>query len=293
MKKTFSLVILFLSTILFVQGQDKSKFQLKLRESFQSEDTKPEPAAFTYTKPNKGKASFLIDAALGLRLVNKPNSGITFFGEYHRNTLIDVEQNTIQGGLAVEWFTNKNFNINDEIKNSKTAIINFNTKYSRDVVAKTHSLQITGEITPLFLRGNHTKALLPNDDHNHIGNAFDLLYFPAVGFEDQYTFQAASDSAKGNVLRAVGKIYISLKPLPKILKSKIELFGDFTERYDLQNSTKYSGRSHPLIQTGINFILFQTDSKFVKIGASFNKGSNPSQGLAEQEYYLICLKVKI
>jgi hypothetical protein len=291
MKKIFPLIILLFEAV-FTQGQSQP-IQLKLRQSFQSEDTKPEPAAFTFTKPKDGKASFLIDAALGLKLINKPTLGITFFGEYHRNTLIATVQNTIQGGLAAEWFTNKNFNINDEPKNSKTAIINFNTKYSRDVVAKTHSVQITGEITPLFLRGIHTKALLPNDDHNHIGNAFDLLYFPAVGFEDQYTFQAANDSAKGNVFRAVGKIYIALKPLPKLLNSRIEFFADFTERYDLQNSTKYTGKSHPLIQTGINCILFQTDNKFAKIGASFNKGANPSQGLRKQEYYLICLKVKI
>ena len=106
----------------------------------------------------------------------------------------------------MEWFTNKNFNINDEFKNRRTAIVNFNAKYSRDVVAKTHSVQITGEITPLFLRLNHKKAFLPNDNHNHIGNAFDISYFPAIGFEEQYIFQAINDSAKGNVFRVVGKI---------------------------------------------------------------------------------------
>ena len=140
---------------------------------------------------------------------------------------------------------------------------------------------------------NNIKEFLPNDNHNHIRSAFDIAYFPAIGFEEQYIFQAINDSAKGNVFRAVGKIYIALRPLPKLLKSKFELFGDFAERYDLQNSTKYIDRSHPLIQTGINFIIFEDEGKFAKIGASFNKGSNPAQGLAKQEYYLISLKVKI
>jgi hypothetical protein len=292
MKKLFFFTLI-VSTAFMAQGQNFSKIQLKLRQSFQSEDTKPEPAALTFTKPSGAKASFLVDGALGLKIVNQPTFGLTFFGEYHRNTLITTPQNTIQGGLAAEWFTNKKFNINDERKNSTTTIINLNTKYSRDVVAKTHSLQFAGEITPLFLRKDRKNALLPNDDHNHIGKAFDLVYYPAIGLEDQYTFQAKNDSARGNVLRAVGKIYVGIKPLPELLKSRIELFADFKERYNLQNSTDYRHRNFAFIQTGINFILFQTDGKFAKIGASFNKGANPSQGLTEQEYYLISLKVKI
>ena len=276
-----------------VNAQQKSKLQFKLRQSFQSEDTKPEPAAITFTKPKSAKGSFLIDAALGLRLAGKDNLSFSAFGEYHRNTLIDAQQNVIQSGLAVEWYTNKTFNVDDQRKNSHTAIINLNAKYSKDVIAKAHSLQFTGEVTPLFLRGSNTKAFLPNDDHNHIGKAFDLLYCPAIGFEDQYTFQAVNDSAKGNAFRGVAKLYIGIRPLPDILKSKIELFGDFAERYDFINSTKYTERNHTLIKTGINYILFEANNKFAKIGASFNKGSNPAEGLQDQEYYLISLKVKI
>ncbi|MDQ2720773.1 MAG: hypothetical protein M3Z26_13575 [Bacteroidota bacterium] len=293
MKKTSFLIFFFSIFSLFVTAQKHKKFQIKLRESFQSEDTKPEPATFTFTKPKTGNESFLIDAALGVKLISKANLSFSLFGEYHRNTLIDVAQNVIQGGTALEWFTNKTFNVDDQKKNSSTAIINLNGKYSKDVVAKAHSLQFTGEVTPLFLRKNSTNAFLPNDYHNHVGKAFDLLYIPAIGFEDQYTFQAANDSAKGNVLRAVAKLYIGLRPLPQLLKSKIELFGSFNERYDVANSTKYNTRSHPLIQTGINFIIFEKNNQFAKIGASYNKGSNPAQGLIEQHYYLMSLKVKI
>jgi hypothetical protein len=276
-----------------LKAQGKPKFQLKLRQSFQSEDSKPEPASFTYTKPKDSKASYLVDAALGVNLINKPNLGLNLFGEYHRNTLIDKEQNSIQSGLAIEWYTNNTFNTNSSLINSKTAILNFTAKYSKNIIDTTHSLQITAEITPLFLRGSFKKVLLPNDYHNHIGTVFDFLYFPAAGFENQYTFQAANDSAKGNVFRGVAKIYLGIKPLPKLFKSKIELFGDFAERYDFLNTTKFNERNHPLMQTGINFILLETASKYAKIGASFNKGSNPAQGLKDQEYYLISLKVKI
>ena len=86
---------------LFAQTSDSTKTSdkdkrftktLKIRESFQSEDTKPEPATFTYTKPQYGKESFLIDAALGFSMVDTmhPNLNWNLFGEYHRNTLFFV-----------------------------------------------------------------------------------------------------------------------------------------------------------------------------------------------------------
>ena len=304
MKKKIFTIIIYLFAVISVTAQDSTKYlsrfdkfiqRIKLRQSFQSEDSKPEPAIFTLLKPKDSKVSFLIDAAMGINISNKSNKVINLFGEYHRNTLIDKEQNSIQSGLSIKFLTNKTYNINTDKKNSKRAIINFNAKYSRDIIDTTHSFQMSCEITPLFLRGESKSPFFPNDNQNHINNAFDISYFPAIGLENQWTFQAANDSAKGNILRGVAKIYIGIKPLPKLLKSKLEFYCDLTERYDFLNSTKYNNKSHPLIQTGINLIIYESEDKdkYVQLGASFNKGSNPAQGLKDQEYYLVSLKVKI
>lgn len=277
-----------------VKDKVKPKFQIKIRQSFQSADSKPEPAAFTYTKPKDGKESYLVDAALGLKLINRSNLGFNVFGEYHRNTLIDKEQNVFQTGLSLEWFTNKNFTVNNEPKNNKTSILNFNAKYSNNYIDKTQSIQFTGEITPLFsMTSSRAKLPLPNSN-NSIGKIFDFQYFPSLGFENQYNFQAKSDSSIGNILRGVAKFYLGIKPLPALLNSKLELFGDFTERYNFINSTKNMGfTENGLIQVGLNFIIFDDGKKYAKIGGSFNKGSNPGAGLINQEFYIVSLKVKI
>jgi hypothetical protein len=277
-----------------IKAQDSCTVQYdwKLRNSFQSEDLKSKAAMFTYTKPKNGNESYLIDAALGLQMSWRPDLSMNVFGEYHRNTLVDKAQNTIQGGLASEWYTNSTFNIDASDQNSRTAIINFTAKYSNDIINKVESIQSTGEITVLFTRLNRTNYFLPNVI-NKIDNFCSILYFPSLGYEWEGRIQSKNDSTKGNIVRAVGKVNISIFPLPICLKSRIELFGDFAYRYDVINSTKYTEYSHPWLQSGVNFVISDDKKIAIKLSCSYNKGANPAQGLKDQEYVLIALTIKI
>jgi len=294
MKITMTVFVLLLVLELPTKAQNSFPwdFKIKLRKSFQSEDSKPEAAMISYTKPKNRSESFLIDAALGLQLVGSPNLSANVFCEYHRNTLVEKSQNAIQSGVALEWYTNSEFNTDDAEENSHTTIINWTTKYSDDIIQKIESIQSTGELTILLTKANRKGCILPNVN-NRIGTVFDFQYFPSVGYELENRIKCKNDSAKGNIFRMVGKIHASIFPIPQILKSSIEIYCDFAYRYDLINSTLYSDYSHPWIQTGANLVLFDDGKTSTKLSCSYNTGDNPAQGLKKQDYILVALKVKI
>lgn len=275
-----------------LHGQDSGSLQFQLRESFQSSDKKPSPASFTYTHPKEGKESYLIDAALGLKLLNDPTMSLFIVGEFHKNTLINKEQHVIQGGVAFEWWTNNNFNVDDKEENSKTSILNLTGKYSNNVKDQIESLQLTGEFTVLFNRVGRKNDILPNAN-NSVGTIFDFQYYPSFGFEVEERLNTKNDSTKGNIVRGVGKLNLTIVPLPLVLDSSLELFIDIAMRYDLLNSTKYSDYYHQLFQGGLNVVLVDRGGKSAKISACYIKGSNLAQGLKEQDFYSLSLKVKI
>lgn len=267
--------------------------KLKIRQSFQSEDTKPEPAAITYTHPKDKAESFLIDAALGISFFSKTRKTLTGYAEYHRNTLVDVASNTLQAGAAYELHTNPNYLSGDNRKiNGATSIINLNGKYSHDKINNIHSLQASGEITLLFAPALYRKAFLPNY-FNQLGNQLAIEYFPSAGLEYEGRIKTGNDSTKGNIARAMGKIYISVYPLSKLLNNQVELFSNFSYRYDVVNTTLVKGRSHPSIETGINFIIYKKDAKRFSLCASYNDINNPASGQVKQNFWLIAFKVKI
>jgi hypothetical protein len=298
MKLKTQVIVLLVLALSVVKGEVKSTFwdslylKVKLRQSFESPDETSKPAAFTYTKPKDGPASYLIDAGVGLNLLGEPYLVPDIVAEYHRNSLIAKEQNNIQAGLALQWFTNHEFSIDEKPEHSRTWIVNLSAKYSNNQIENTESVQLTGELTALYLRPGRETCLLPNAT-NSLGKVLAIQYHPAVGIEGELRYKTKQDSAKGSILRAFAKIYLGLFPLPVLLRYKCELFLDFEERYDFVNTTESVVHHHPLLETGVNLILFDNGKSTVKIGASFKSGANPSQGLEDQQFFLVTLKTKM
>ena len=269
---------------------DKPKGKFKLRQSFQSEDAKPEPAMITYTKPKGEKESFLIDAALGYAFPAKSDITITAYSEYHRNTLTEEESNTYQLGIASEWFTNKKFLSGDDQKNMSTTIINSNIEYSNDMLKKIESVQFSSEFTRLYGRREGTNHFLPNI-WNQFGKFLAIEYFPSIGVEWESRLKTEKDSAKGNIGRLTGKLYSSFYPFYFAAKDRIELFVNGAFRYDVINKTKFTDKTHPSIEAGINFILSKSKPK-ASIGFSYNNIDDPGTGKEKQKFFLIAFKVK-
>jgi hypothetical protein len=289
MKLIIFLLFVFVTSIMPVQ----LKSQIQVRQSFQSADTKPEPALFTYTKPKNKDESYLVDAAIGISHSFNPRNTLTIFGEYHRNTLSDEQQNTIQAGLSYELFTNNQYGIapGTRAANGSTTVITVNGKYSDNKIKEIRSLQLSGEITRLYVRGYYPGAFLPNA-WNPLGRGLAIEYFPAVGVEVEDRIRVEEVSVKGVITRAVSKLYVSVYPLSMFVNNRIELFGNAAFRYDIINTTDLDDRTHPVLETGVNFILYRAGNHKISIGGSYNNIDDPGSGKEKQNFWLIAFKVK-
>ena len=134
------------------QSSNGSFFEkVSLRKSFQSKNDKAEPAVFTYTNPRDKAESWLLNAAIGFNVLSQTQKVITLspYFEYHRNTLIDKEQNNIQSGLALEW---QLWQLKDSSTREWTPILITSTKYNKDLVKDVSSFQGNYALTFLFQR---------------------------------------------------------------------------------------------------------------------------------------------
>ena len=280
MKFMNALIILFLAANL-VYSQSPV---IKVQNAFQGNSQKPQPATFTFTKSIGGAESFLIDAGLGLNFDINSTTSFSAFGEYHRNSLVSKIQNTLLAGFALETLINHDYPKHD---------LNFAANYNNNLIDKTEAVQLTGEYTILFYDESKLNTFYPNVVC-HIGNVLKLEYYPSIGFECESRFQCKNDSAKGNIIRALGKCKLVLYPDSSFINLKLEYFCNFEYRYDAVNSTQYSDFSHAYLQTGINYTIWKGEDKAsVKISGSYSKGSNPLISLKEQEFYTISLLVQI
>jgi hypothetical protein len=284
-RKYIQITICFLFTSL-------AHSQFKIRQSFDSGETKAEPAEFSYTKPNDGKESYLVDLALGYDFNNSDTKSYTLFAEYHRNTLIDKEQNSFQTGFSYELFTNATFSLDATRKNSHRSIFNVTAKYNYNDIDTLHSAQLVADFTKFYNTHSWLGKIIP---HNNITlcKEFAFQYSPSISLENEYVINAPIETNKGFIMRGVGNLFVGLYPLANTLNSKLELFFNIHERYDLINSISKEERNTKLIETGANFTILSNRKKSAILGASYNKGSNPLKGLKEQEYVIVALKVRL
>lgn len=304
------------------QRLPKGKLDFKIRQSFESTDKKGEPAAVLLTFPYQTAASYAVDGGAALERESANNR---FFGkliaEYHRNTLIDKEQNNGQVGIGFEQY------LRDLV--SPAIITNYiltgTAKYVRDVVALKGSFLHTLELGLLSSTFN-TPIRAGGLNANYV------LISPSIGYEYQNTFDAKAetrDSLRGNVLRGMGKVKVSLTlnkrvevegpvktrgklfeqdaagnysrttkqlyeidPAQSVVVPAVQVYVSGAMRYDIVNTTQTPDGWHPYLQAGADYILTRNEAleQQLSVGLSFVTGENPAQGLARQRYWLLALK---
>lgn len=303
MKKNLSLSIISIfihMSILNAQKADsvsiKPKLEFKLRNSFESLDVKKDPAIISFTSPQNGKQSFLVDASMSLGITNSKSNITNFIIEYHRNTLIEKEINNYQVGVGQELLVNKNSK--KDPSNIRSTYYNWNVKYSSNPKSNTEGIICSGQISWKFdkIRKNGDHKLLWNPNKQITGKYLSGFYTPTLGFEYQNNVKSDSTDLKGNVIRGTLGFSFTLSPSKNdselgYMPSFLEYFMNFTYRQNLINTTKVTQSQYTQLSTGFNFRL--TNDNKAKISLSYNKGSNPIQQLALQEYYLIALTIKI
>ncbi|WP_128543261.1 hypothetical protein [Larkinella soli] len=280
------------------------RWSLKIRQSFQSEDTRPEPAILTATFPKTGASSILIDAAAGL--TGEVNQTFFIQGEveYHRNTLIEKEQNNFQVGIGARQF----IGVVNDARSERSWVLNSNVKYNRiNEKTATEGLLATLDLTR-FLRqpvnaGDFCRSSFALNAPIRCvfgSRQFNAFLSPNVGLEYENRWKAESDSAKGNILRGVLKAYLSVSPMTtdkrgRFLIRVFDLYVDYTARYTFLGTLNEAAGWRPLLDAGINFPIYGAGTEFnrLSIGFSYRYGENPAQGLARQEFWLLAFKVKI
>jgi len=146
----FSIILLF-PVLIFGQKDSSNSTKIwdiiEIRQSFGTTESKKEPAVFQFTIPEKGKNSYLIDGAIAVKVGKERKFGkgklnMKFAGEYHRNTLIDEEQNNWQLGLSS--------NIRSAVKQRgnvfRQTYYNPTLKYSNDRIDSSESFIVTSDI---------------------------------------------------------------------------------------------------------------------------------------------------
>lgn len=283
-----------------VKSSLNSFFQkLEIRQSFGSAGAKNAPARFQLTLPKNEDASYLIDAGLGIPLVevrigNALNMNGKIVGEYHRNTLIDEEQHTWQTGFSSTFRTRVKRNSSGT---SFTQLYFTPTiKYSRNLVDTANALLFTVDFIP-FRSGE--KGI--NLNTYTIRGSRNLIQLLSImpGIEFQNNFSAKSDVNNGTILRPLFKAQYLLagnkKRTPAIEmispEKTWEASIDYIIRYAVINSTLTGEEFTNMLRTGVDY-YFLTSPVSLSFGFSFNYGSDPLQGLKKQHFYLATLSLQ-
>ncbi|EZH75040.1 hypothetical protein ATO12_09950 [Aquimarina atlantica] len=268
--------------------------RITLRKSFQSKNDKAKSANFTYTNPKNKSESWLLNAAIGVNVLNDSNEVVTLspYIEYHKNTLVDKEQDNWQTGLALEWQTR-------DISIKKwTPILISSLKYNEDEVKDISSFQGNLYVTAIA-KGKAKKAkffYIPNTIVD-IGRIFQFVYSPYIGLENENRISAEEILSEGNIYRALLRLTsnISLFPSCDNWKDKFEFNIDWQYRYILSEDVdNFDKEQHNFFTASFNYMFFSIDDgkKTAKIGIDYTDGEDPTKNFEEQSFYAVSLKVK-
>lgn len=248
-------------------------------------DTK-DPAQFQATFPKKDTASYVVN--LGISVVIDQFNGylLKATGEYHRNTTTDSAQNNLQLGLTLQ----KLFAGGKNWAHGLTSTV----KYAYDGIAITNSLAVELYYIPLLNNGTfnlNTNTYL--GQHSRVT----VNVSPYIGGQLQDVFDAKSDSAKGLIIRPVFSLSGSIAVNKKLPHSQeglpepmFQLSGSYTGRWDVSNTTQVKEGYTNLFTVALDYFILTKPIK-LSVGPSFHVGSDPLQGLKDQQYWMISLNV--
>lgn len=252
---------------------------VRVANSMQTLDLSEQPAQFQLTFPKYKAHSYLVNTGVAVILNN--NTSLNYISdlnvEYHRNTLTDVEQNNFSAGYGFKWrFANSG---------NSDYFMTGDLQYLYDSVNITNSLGGTFLIT-LFRTG---KRLNWNTNNFRLNNRLLFSLAPFAGLQMQDAFKSRQSGNEGFILRPEFEMNALLAfckkagpPFDKLLA----LFCNYTGREDAINTTSFKEHYTQLLQTGINYYLAYSPFE-ISLGASFNYGSDPLNGLPQQQYWQV------
>jgi hypothetical protein len=257
-------------------------WRFSLRRSLVDKNQISKPASLQFTIPDEGESSYSADLGVSLSRSFLGSSLWSFAlgGEYHRNNQSDEEQDTLIGSLALLGQVGE-LGGGSEVAWFPGASVSF----KRDGVKGTKSVVPAVDLT---LAGSALRVGSVLGPEN-----FGFLWQPKVGFEYEDVISAENDGPTGHVGRAFLQVELGIYPGFKALGARLEVVPSFKVWDDVVESKALdSGKDrHQLKKVDVNYFL--DTAKQVAIGYSLVDGEDPSEGLPDQKYQQIALKVKL
>ena len=254
-------------------------------------NTEIAPAQLQATFPKKDTASYLVNLGVSV-LINRGNTYQgTLTGEIHRNTMTDSVQNNFQVGYAFKKVLSPGAGWSHALFGD--------VQYVYDGVAITNSLAADLLYTPIVDQSPFHVNFNANTFLNSAKKTVGLLVVPYAGAQVQEIFAASKDSSKGFIFRPLFSVSALLsfnKLLPENKRATamanpiVTLSASYTGRWDAGNSTKYHEGYTNLFNAALNYYIITAPVK-LSVGPSFYVGSDPRQGLKQQQYWLFSLNV--
>lgn len=274
------ILFLFFPLVLHAQGGTWFDKKVKIGQSMETTDLQSEPAQLQLTL-NKGESpSYLINAGVSVTIDPNDRFISKLKTEFHRNTVINEEQNNFEAGYQGTLRLGSNA--------ASHLFVVFDPKYVYDGVEEKSSA--AGNI--LFSWFDSAGKLHFNTDTYFNSDTQALFLSVYGGVQMQHAFKAKAEEAERFVLRPVGNFNISYSwgKTSVVFEPKLKLSASYTARYATINNTDMSEHYTDLLKTGIDY-YFITKPVAISIGASYNYGSDPLKGLDEQQFWLLSLNV--
>lgn len=304
MKKLFIIFIITGITLCSYcqeKGKDGTKFwdKIEIKKSFDSKVDKAKPAILSFTIPTGSKNYFTINGGVAYR-ISKLGTGplskktkLDIFSVYNRNNQIKKEQNNFKAGFSLE----KKYLFIDEnlIPRNFKLEVNFSNEFNRDWIDTTNSFLSLLYVEPYFRIAEKFKFSEPVMSKS--GNM--LSYLKAIpGLEYQNKFDVPVSDNKGSLTRlyfaASYEWYLRWRQKPGDVNSDwvnmIELSANYTYRNDFYNNTGKKEGYLPLLVFSAALYPFRNDN--ISFGATYQKGSDPVNGIDDQEFWQFVFKFK-
>lgn len=304
----FSFFFLLVSSANSQQKAKKDSFdhKLSIRNAFEEPTDKASPAKASFTVPDTGKNSFLINLGISLDLLwtRQFNNDKIFvqklspFAVFNRNTMIDKEQFNYKGGFAYEL----QFGTGDD-NHISVHYLNSALQYIRDKIDSAHSVLLTGYWSYLFNNTQHPENKFFINYYKMIGkSSFFYNVSPSAGYEFQDIYQSKKDSSgfqsrlylspsASIALRSPSKSQRKAKNTnPYTWPKLFELTVDYKFRYAFINTVTGSPDYVPLFKPSLTY--YPGYSQDFSIALSYNSGADPTAGLNKQKYWELAVQFK-
>lgn len=307
------LSMLLIALIIPAFAQEKKTFgdHIKIRKAFESNtDDDDKAATFSVTFPSEGKETYLVNAGVGYnfgdRTWKKPGNdhlrkhSFTGFFVFNRNTELEKKQHNFKVGMNYKRF----MAIDDDA--NKVIIADHALEYLRNYNDTTHSAVAT-----TYWHYFSKVCKVKFGGYAQSKSSFEHFVNIKVGAEYQQAFQANSENVKGldarlyyspslNILLkkpsyiseidSVTKKLVGTKLKKNQWSKGLELVLSYEGRSTVASTVENIETYKQFLKAELNAYLTQDNS--LKIGVSYNKGSNPIDGLLDQDFWLVTLSWK-